>query len=285
MRPAIVLAALALFGCDTAPALDADANTARKDFDAPRVGADEAEMAALWDEIDSLRTELRDARRELEDAHDALAKQQMHQVGVIAEIDREVELVSAEVGSVNAEIARVDGDVEELVTVAMDHGQTLSSLGDGVFVASQTAQSSYAAVQESASYIAGYGVAISELQADVDALSQQGPAGVAIADTEVYYGVAPTEWTGLDLSGIVGANAALVVLSLDDPSDMTDGRAMFRPAGSVAEFEPNSTGSARVRQQGTAFVTVTTDDEGQVEWISTFPGTDDISVSVVAYAK
>lgn len=111
-------------------------------------------------------------------------------------------------------------------------------------------------------------------------------AALVITEIEVFNGASPTVWTDLDLSAVVGANPALVVLKVYTGGASRD--IAFRKNGDTDQFYDTDTTSARgaalVFTKPFCVVIVATDADGIVEWIT------DVSyatttIDVIAYIK
>lgn len=100
-------------------------------------------------------------------------------------------------------------------------------------------------------------------------------ATLTVAETEVFSGTSPTSWTDLNLSGVVGANAALVILK-------EFGSGYGQPCG----FRRNGdTDDASLGQALNWKVhIVPTDANGIVEW-KTGSAVAGWTVDVIAYIK
>ena len=105
-------------------------------------------------------------------------------------------------------------------------------------------------------------------------------ASLTVAETEVFNATAPVSWTDLDLSGVIGANSAMVLLKVKQ-----SGRSHLRRNG-----DANDPWSTNDLPQGTAGVQgnflrvlVETDASGIVEWRAENAMTS--TVDVVAYIK
>jgi len=116
------------------------------------------------------------------------------------------------------------------------------------------------------------------------------PAGatLTVVDTGVFSDTAPTDWTDLDLSGIVGAQATLVILKVLGEAGKV--RA-FRKNGDTDNFYSTfvatgaSYGPAAVKTIGAvrAVVMVATDTGGIIEWKC--QAADTVMISTIAYIK
>ena len=119
-----------------------------------------------------------------------------------------------------------------------------------------------------------------------------GTAGAALTatETEVFSGNAPTAWTDLDLSGTVGANAALVLIKLQNTT-ATDMRAVaFRKNGDTDEFwgpgqDDSASGCALVNILMTFHLVllVATDNAGKIEWKAEIGAA--ATIDIIAYIK
>ena len=88
--------------------------------------------------------------------------------------------------------------------------------------------------------------------------------------TKVYSANSPTSWTELDLSGIVGANRALVYLRVDN-MNTSDIWYCFRTKGlgrDIAYHDGYSSAccASYVDNGNTDYFLVETDDTGKIEW-------------------
>lgn len=111
---------------------------------------------------------------------------------------------------------------------------------------------------------------------------------LTVAETEVFNGVSPNVWTGLDLSGTIGANAALVLLKVYCP---TIGRTVaFRKAGDADEFyvaayaDPAGCALVHMATAVHYVVLVATSDAGVIEWKMSV-ATANTTVDIIAYIK
>ena len=112
-------------------------------------------------------------------------------------------------------------------------------------------------------------------------------AVLIVAETEVFNGTSPTVWTDLDLSGIVGSQATLVLLKVYSPNNYY--RVVVRRNGDTDEFYPPSDapmGYAGSGSGATIFdsVLTVTDTNGVIEW-RTAAAVADTTVDVIAYIK
>ena len=115
-----------------------------------------------------------------------------------------------------------------------------------------------------------------------------GQAALTIAETEAFASAAaPTSWTDLDLSAIVGSNVALVMLKVSQSSTASCTMA-FRKNGDTEEHFPGAdlnmgAGAADVKQSAFAIIMVITDSSGIIEWRAQSGATS--TVDVIAYVK
>lgn len=114
-----------------------------------------------------------------------------------------------------------------------------------------------------------------------------GGATLTISETEVFSGTAPTSWTDLDLSGVVGSQKALVLLKILLP---TSTRAVaVRANGDTDEFfSSNAFGQGAAlfmsRPSEHFVVIVTTDANGVIEWRAE-TATGSTTVDIIAFIK
>ena len=115
-----------------------------------------------------------------------------------------------------------------------------------------------------------------------------GGASLTVSETEVFASgsTTPTAWTDLDLSGTVGANAALVLLKV-----ARAGGTQFvavRKNGDTDEFYSGTAmGGCAAAALQTAIHTVflvATDNSGKIEWKNNAARTD-VTVDIIAYIK
>jgi len=99
------------------------------------------------------------------------------------------------------------------------------------------------------------------------------PVSLTFATTQVFNGTSPTSWTDLNLSAVVGANQAIVLLkvSFQDP---TVREISFRKNGDTDQFFGHvayAHGVATTVGSNTipsSYVLIVTDSSGIVEWIT-----------------
>jgi len=111
---------------------------------------------------------------------------------------------------------------------------------------------------------------------------------LTVSETEIFNGTAPTDWTDLDLSAVVGANSAMVLLKISNPT-LQLGNTAVRKNGDTDDFLVGAAGggcAAIINSAATYFnvVLVTTDTSGIIEWKATAAraGT---TVDIMAYIK
>lgn len=113
-------------------------------------------------------------------------------------------------------------------------------------------------------------------------------ATITIAETEVFSGNSPDAWADLDLSGTIGANAALVLLKVycDTSSNLS---VAFRKNGDTDEFYRTAPYVGGVAIASTNYdahhaILVATDAAGKIEWKAgaVQAGT---TVDIIAYIK
>ena len=108
-------------------------------------------------------------------------------------------------------------------------------------------------------------------------------ATIAFPGTVVFNTTGPANWTDLDLSAIIGANAALVVLMIN--SDVVSQGYAVRPNGSSVALTNASAASivGMPGQYSTGIVVTTADSAGIIEHKGCSSGT--VSVTLLAYIK
>lgn len=116
------------------------------------------------------------------------------------------------------------------------------------------------------------------------ALHKHNGANLVVAETEVFNGTSPTSWTDLNLSGVIGSNAALVILKVFCVS----ARVVFRKNGDTDEFSTltqDARGCALAKGSGVAHLVmlVATDANGVVEW--TTLAAEAATIDIIAYIK
>ncbi len=115
--------------------------------------------------------------------------------------------------------------------------------------------------------------------------TQYDKAKVIVAETEVFNGNSPNPfaWTDLDLSAVVGANHALVLLKFRNENGAAKNTA-FRPNGDT-DSSFRSIGCAAGNAGGNLFAhfIITTDAAGIVEWIYEQAAEAGTTIDVVAY--
>jgi len=170
-----------------------------------------------------------------------------------------------------------------------DDGVTTDSIKDANVTAAKLASDSVTTAKiadnnVTTAKILALNVTVAKLAADVTAYfyKSSGSSGNS--------GNSPTSWTDLDLSSIVGANKALVFLSVT-PSTGESNKYAFRTNGSALDTSSILTADAYdsglaggyIVVNETLFVMVETDASGVVEWIASAAVTT--SVIVIGYMK
>ena len=122
------------------------------------------------------------------------------------------------------------------------------------------------------------------LDAEVRAVS----AELFIAETEVHNAAAPIAWTDLDLSAVVGANPALVMLKFAEVANASAPIVAVRKNGDVDQFYQITSQGVAVgkAQQNSAALTVllvATDVNGIIEWTAQAAGA--MTVDVMAFIR
>jgi len=116
------------------------------------------------------------------------------------------------------------------------------------------------------------------------------PAGVSlvIAETEVFSGDSPTDWTDLNLSGTIGAQATLVMLKI--ASTVGSLTWAVRKNGDTDEFYKDDPGTAGGVALAEALdisqhmvLIVATDTSGIIEWIASHVVAT--TIDIIAYLK
>jgi len=109
---------------------------------------------------------------------------------------------------------------------------------------------------------------------------------LTVAETEVFNGTEVSSWTDLNLSGVVGANPALVLLKVNgDAVDFA-----VRKNGDTDEFFDTDTslssGAALLTTSSALYgvLIVATDASGIIEWI-TDGASETVTIDVIAYIK
>lgn len=104
-------------------------------------------------------------------------------------------------------------------------------------------------------------------------------------DIVVYTGTAPTNWSLLDLSGVVGKRRAAVMLNISNGSDNMVSYTFRMPGSdwSVGDYPTSYGANVCVVPSGESCTAwVTTDDIGRSEWIAS-DGASDQVLSVYAW--
>jgi hypothetical protein len=98
----------------------------------------------------------------------------------------------------------------------------------------------------------------------------------------------PSSWTDLDLSSIVGANYALVMLRIAHTGSTVPTTFHFRPNGDTGDIATADTGCASIvinTQNNVGYVTVETSSAGVIEWIASGSSGRETQVVVQGYLK
>lgn len=111
-------------------------------------------------------------------------------------------------------------------------------------------------------------------------------ASLTVAETEVFNGTSPLNWTDLDLSGTIGENATLVLLKIGTPSVSQTVTGAFRPDGDTNEYYAGTTKGSHVFSSvgadAASLVVLCTSSAGIVEW-RTVQAKAGTMVSILAY--
>lgn len=113
-------------------------------------------------------------------------------------------------------------------------------------------------------------------------------ADLTVEDTEVFSGTSPVVWTDLDLSGTIGANAALVLLKFKNAT-LALGFVAVRRNGDTDEYYSgvDHPGGTVMGHSIVGYVTVLlvhTDSAGIIEW-KTANARAGTTVTLMAYIK
>ena len=120
-----------------------------------------------------------------------------------------------------------------------------------------------------------------------DAHHTPGASPLFIAETEVFSGNSPNTWTDLDLSGVVGSNATLVLLKVYGAT-VNDYYA-FRKKGDTDEFWASvisGPGCALIKNASNSIhyvILVATDNSGVIQWRS--QAAHVTTIDVIGYIK
>lgn len=110
-------------------------------------------------------------------------------------------------------------------------------------------------------------------------------AELTVAETTVFTGTSPGSWTDLDLSAVVGAKSALVILKVTRATTQLY-TVCFRKNGETDEFYENNTAGLLLVTSGTPDVWVVaavfTDAAGKIEWRGTSPVAD-VTIDVMGF--
>lgn len=109
---------------------------------------------------------------------------------------------------------------------------------------------------------------------------------LTVVETEVYNAAAPTTWTDLDLSSIIGHQATLVILKFSE-TEAADAMAIRKKGDTDEVFTGVTCGGIAALSGGTAgnflILLIVTDDNGVIEWRNEHNGVK--TVDIVAYIK
>jgi len=118
-----------------------------------------------------------------------------------------------------------------------------------------------------------------------DELSVGKLEGIGAPGAQVFDGNAPTDWTDLDLSSVVGARRALVFLKVKNNSTTDARNYAFRPNGDSDDYyaaaDFHSCSACRVTHGDCGTALVITDTSGIIEWKE--PAGDPATIWVWAY--
>ena len=112
-------------------------------------------------------------------------------------------------------------------------------------------------------------------------------AALTVAETEVFNGTSPIAWTDLDLSAIVGANRALVLLKVGNPATTIYGTALRRNGDVDESYNASSHGASKASFGGVSLfmhAVMATDAAGIIEWRAG-AAVAGVTIDVVAYIK
>lgn len=125
----------------------------------------------------------------------------------------------------------------------------------------------------------GAGSGSSPVEIDVPS----GGATIAFPGTEVFSGNAPTSFTDLDLSSVVGSNSALVLLRVLSSGASSGTSMYFRKNGDTAAQGDYGTNHIANSDNEASLVIVVTDASGIIEWMAA--ATRNQIITVEAYVK
>jgi hypothetical protein len=134
----------------------------------------------------------------------------------------------------------------------------------------------------------GESTVCSETEAGTIAAALIAAQGLTVAETQVHSGQPPTSWTDLNLSGAIGAQAALVLVKVYNPHSSSDYTYAFRRNGdgdnsfNVGNFNASS---GQIVHLSFGFFIAVTDPSGIVEWRAEAASGSGTTVDVVAYLK
>jgi len=204
-------------------------------------------------------------------------------------------------------LAGLLGETAELGThkanTTTAHGAVSAATANKIVVRDAQGQAKFAAPAEAGdALIKGTRITTDELPAMTDEKYWVGTGGnveerdvptggatLTVAETEVFSGTSPTVWTDLNLSAVVGANHALVLLKVVNAS-LTIGFVAVRKNGDTDEFGDSTytykagAAQAYVDAKEHKVLLVATDASGIIEWRAqgARAGT---TIDVIAYIK
>lgn len=110
-------------------------------------------------------------------------------------------------------------------------------------------------------------------------------SGFTVTSIEVFNGVAPTEWTDIDISPAVGENYAMAILKIHPLSSNIGLLAYFRQNGDTTDylFGSDTENMVSLGSSGAGQVIIYTDSIGIIEWKSYDPAYT--KIEVVAYIR
>jgi hypothetical protein len=123
------------------------------------------------------------------------------------------------------------------------------------------------------------GVVEEATQAEVSAGAATGGSGARLfinpststtgySTTQVFTGTAPTAYTDLDLSSVVGTKQRVVMLAVTNGGGASEPYSFIRKGSSYTTgvLNPNGVSAVNVANGKTSFVIVTTDTSGVIQW-------------------
>lgn len=105
---------------------------------------------------------------------------------------------------------------------------------------------------------------------------------LTVSETQVFSGTSPATYTDLDLSSVVGARAALVLLKITNGHGSNDYGFSVRRNGDTDDVAPVTPFQQVVGQGDAAYLICPTDTSGVIEWICE-AAVASCTVDVVAY--